>query len=493
MKKKHFKYFINILLFTCVFSLFITELINAQSVNENEYNCFTILVGKNATTDGSVLLAHNEDDHGEHLVNWYKVPFLSHKSRETITLMNGAKIQQLKETNGYIWLEMQGMKFSDSYMNQWGVTISSDQCRSKEKEVELKDGGIGYWLRRIMAERAKSAKEAVKIGGRIVEEIGYASSGRSYCIADPDEVWILAVVKGKHWVAQRVPDNKVACIPNYYTITKIDLSDTNNFLGASDIIDYAIQKKWYNPDIDGTFNFRKAYADTSSLKSMSNIARHWRAVNLLSNKKYNINDELPFAFYPENKISISDLMIVLRDHYEETEFYQADTCKNNNPHKNKVMPICSETNQYGFIAQLRSVLPIDIGAVLWLAPRRPCTQPFIPWYYGIIDIPDIYTMNNHQSALEQHFQAADNIYDIKPDHAFLTFINIADSVDKDYKNNIKEIIEKRDAFEEKLIKNQSGFENQIYYIYQNDPVKAKEMLNEYTSQQAEKAVELYDK
>ncbi len=148
------------------------------------------------------MFAHNEDDWGDRIVNFYKVPAMQHKAGETITLKNEGELKQVSKTYSYLWLEMPEMEFSDSYMNEWGVTIGSDACMSREKKAKLTDGGIGYWLRRAMAERATSAREAVKIGGALVEQYGYSSSGRTYCIADAHEAWMLAVVNGKHWVAQ---------------------------------------------------------------------------------------------------------------------------------------------------------------------------------------------------------------------------------------------------------------------------------------------------
>ncbi len=122
-----------------------------------QYNCFSILVGKDATIDGSVLFAHNEDDGGINLVNWYKVPKLTHQNNKKINLFTGGEFEQTDITNSLLWLEMPGKTFSDSYMNEWGVTITSNACGSKEDSPDLVNGGIGYYLRRIMAERAKSA------------------------------------------------------------------------------------------------------------------------------------------------------------------------------------------------------------------------------------------------------------------------------------------------------------------------------------------------
>ena len=132
---------------------------------ERSFNCFTVIAGKDASADGSVYLAHNEDDWGDQIVNMYKVPRMEHAEGETITLKNGGKVEQAPVTYEYWWIEMVALSFSDTYLNEHGVMIVSDQCTSREENGDLTDGGIGYRLRRIMAERARTAKEAVKIGG----------------------------------------------------------------------------------------------------------------------------------------------------------------------------------------------------------------------------------------------------------------------------------------------------------------------------------------
>lgn len=360
--------------------LFILQSSLAQS---DECNCFSILVGNHASVDGSVLFAHNEDDRGKNLLNWYKVPRLRHDN-EKINLFPGGKLEQVQETNEFIWLEMPGMHFSDSYINEYGVTIASDACLSKEHSAELVNGGIGYHLRRIMAERATSAKNGVKIAGAIIDSLGYTSSDKTYCIADPNEAWMMSIVKGKHWVAQRIPDNHIAIIPNYYTIQEIDLTDTLNFLGSVDIIEYAIEKDWYNPELDGEFNFKEAYGRQSSLDDTKNIARHWGAINLLSSVHFELSDNFPFSLVPKGKVSVQDLMDVLEYHYENTKLADLNI---KSPHEYKTIPICRKDTQYGMIAQLRSWLPSEIGNVLWIAPYRPCSQVFIPWFYGISEVP----------------------------------------------------------------------------------------------------------
>ncbi len=453
--------------------------------SDSQYNCLSILVGKDATRDGSVLLAHNEDDSGVNLVNWYKVPRLNHNNGQSISLINGGKFPQVGDTYSFIWLEMPGKTFSDSYMNEWGVTIASNACWSKEDKAELVNGGIGYYLRRIMVERAKSAQEAVKITGAIVDSIGYAGSGRTYCIADPNEAWMMSIVKGKNWVAQRIPNDHVAIIPNYYTIEQIDLTDTLNFLGSPDIIDYAINRGWYDPESDKEFNFRLAYGKPSSIKAIRNMAREWGAINILSPIQYEISDNFPFSFIPKEKVSIQDLMAVLQHHYEGTSLEDKTI---SSPHDYEILPICRKDTQYGMVAQLRNWLPNEIGSVMWLAPHRPCTQVFIPWYSGITDIPTDFAAGDYNSALENHFNKYDDIKSETSSHKFWEYTNYAEEVDLIYYESMPSATDKKQNLQKEIFTEFNLFDKNIINLYNNKPQSAIDSINIFTNTVLNKSI-----
>ena len=220
-------------------------------------------------------------------------------------------------------------------------------------------------LRRIVAERAKSARHAIKIAGSLIEKYGYYSSGRTLCIADPKEGWVLHIVKGKHWIARRVPDNEVAVISNYYTIREVDLENREDFLGSADIINYAIKRGWYNPEKDGEFDFAKIYSDPKNFKSMYNILRQWRGTNLLSENKYKIDERFPFSFKPRRKIKVNILFKVLRDHYEGTEYDLTDNYKKGgSPNFTKNRTICTSTTRFSIVAQLRNEMPKEIANII---------------------------------------------------------------------------------------------------------------------------------
>lgn len=463
---------LNLILSTVIIHTLPTKLL---SQHNPEIECFSIIAGNNTTIDNSVLLAHNEDDWGDLLVNWYKVPAKNHDAKDKIILQNGAKINQVNNTYSYLWIEMPGMKFSDSYMNQWGLTIASDQCRSREDKAELINGGIGYYLRRIMIERAKTSKEAVKIAGKLIEEFGYNYSGRTYCIADPNEAWMLAVVKGKHWVAQRIPSDQIAVIPNCYTIEEINLSDTINFLGSKDIYDYAIERNWYDPSSNKPFSFKNAYADPSTLKAIWNTPRFMTAINMLAKNKVRYNDDFPFSFTPSKKITKEDLMKVLSSHLEETDF---ESCNTENPHNNVMSRICSPGNQYGFVAQLRNNLPLEIANIMWTAIKRPCTQAFVPWYSGINNPPTEFTYENENKALTQHFKRI-SLKDKTQNKAYWKYKKLADLTDKDYIKSSIQQIKNKAIIETSFFNNQIIFEKKYIEMYKKDKTKARTLLNKH--------------
>jgi dipeptidase len=430
----------------------------AFAQSERQFDCFSIVVGKSASADGSVLVAHNEDDYGRQLVNIFKVPRLRHAAQEKVVLSPGAELPQVAETWSYLWLEMRGMDFADCFLNEWGVVVASDACPSREEQGTLVGGGIAYWLRHLVAQRARTAREGVKLAGALIEQFGYASSGRTYVIADAQEGWLLAAVRGTHWVAQRVPDDEVAVIPNYYTIGKIDLADR-----------------------DGAFHFAKSYSPPGQLMHPGNVLRMWRGVNLLADRSYPLEAQFPFAFRPKKRVSVQDLMAVLRDHFEGTELDKSQGYRKGSPHRMGEHTICASSTQFSFVAHLRSWLPTPMGAVLYLAPRRPDVQAFVPWYVGVQDVPPGYAVGDYAAALRDH--------DAKPswqglnvdNNAFFAFMTLAEKVDADFGTRLPKVRGVWDPVENDIFRVQQAFESNWLAVYRESPAKAEKMLTDTTS------------
>lgn len=430
-------------------------------------NCFTIVVGKAATARGSVMVAHNEDDKVEgkiFFVNVHKIPGRSYKNGETIMLKNKGSLPQVKQTVGILWLQIPDAEFGDSYINENGVVIASNQCSSREDKPVLTKGGIGFMLRRILAERATSAKNAVEIAGKLIDQFGYYSSGRTYAIADTTEAWVLHAVKGKHWIARRVPDDHAAVIANRYTIENIDLADKENYLGSPDIIDYAVKRGWYRPGKDGEFNFAKAYSLPGNYSAELNVLRQWRGTALLAKKRYKPDEPLPFSFSPRKNLKPTDLFNVLRDHYEGTEYDLTDGYKEGSPNNTEKRTICTESTQYAFVSQLREKLPKEIAHRVWIAFGRPDSNAFSPWYVSITAPPEGYNRGNSETALQNHFKLPPSFSKFNPDYAFWTFAKLSDLVDRNYRLRIKIARKEWRNFENYIMKRLKKMEEEFKYM-----------------------------
>ncbi|TSA38565.1 MAG: hypothetical protein D4R64_02640 [Porphyromonadaceae bacterium] len=454
---------------------------------QEEHNCFSVLVGKKATMDGSVLFAHNEDDYGKQMVNWIAVPKQSYQKGTEVILKNGGQVEQVPFTSRYIWLEMPGMDFSDSYLNEYGVCIGSNSCSSREDQPEISNGGIGYNLRQLMAGRAVNAKDAVVLAGRLIEQFGYTGSGRTYCIADPNEAWALAVVNGKHWVAQRIPDDEVMVLPNNYTIREVNLNDRENFLSCPDLIDYAIKRSWYKPDTDDPFNFRNAYGGLNSIKNPGNVNRAWGAYHLL-NTGFNIDNDFPFSFKPAEKVSKQDLMKLLRDHYEGTVLDKSEGYTKGSPYKLNGTMICGGASVYGFVAELRNWMPADIGCLMWLAPQWPDIQPFIPLYAGTTQFPSAYCRPGYLNTLADHYNPPTDIHVRNDQHAFWAFVVFSELMGNNYGENIDAVRKSNLKIERKLLAIQPSLEQKLIRLQQESPEKCREAVTRLYEKCAMKAL-----
>jgi len=463
-----------------------------------ETNCYTIVVGRKASVDGSVIVGHNEDDTGNIIVNLRKIKARDYGSPQRVSLGRGAVYETDGKTNEFLWIEATTQEFADSFINQFGVLVASDSCASKATKDDVTEGGIGYMLRRLVAEKAKSAKEAVTLAGGLVEKYGYIGSGRTYTFADKSEAWMMAVIKGRHWFAERVPDDEVAVIPNHYTIRGIDPGNTADFLGSRDIVEYAKANGWFDEAKDGRFDFKKAFARPGGpdLVADRNTLRHWRGLNYFSDKKWELSDAYPFSFKPGKKVAVESLMGLLRDHYEGTEYDATDGYKTGTPNKTKFRCICTASTITSFIATLNAGLSEPISVSVWIALGKPDTTVYLPVYYGVDRLPPAAGLGTdvHDYPLfyKQHFDdakfkaARDRLLHTK----VLELQNIAEA---NYAPMIETI--KRELFpaEKAFLEGRSKFESEFAALYAKDKAGAAKILEAYVADAFEKISGIYEK
>ena len=342
-----------------------------------DFECFGIIAGIDATTDSQVYLAHNEDNAGEQMLNIYNVPATARRS-------------------ACLWFEFPGSATSDTFLNEWGVCIASDACRSRETAAR---GKVLYEVRTAVAQHARSAREAVHIIGRMVEKYGYADSGRSYLIADRHEGWVVSVVRGRRWIAQRVPDDGIMTIPNYYVIGRIDLSDTLNFLGSKDIITYARRRGWYDPARDGEFSFRKAYSDPGVLTDDFNRRRHALAQTAIFGDAL-LGDSVSFSRRPARKIHRRDLSTLMVR-----------------------KPINNENTKLITVFTLNPNFPPRQGTMVWVGFPGQGAAEQSQWTFGTKAPEVCHRYADAEEAIRKHFSDTGNYRKRWPDHFYWHYLD----------------------------------------------------------------------
>lgn len=511
----------------------------AADPGDAAFSCFTVLVGRKASANGSVMVAHNEDDRGDIIVNVRKIAPRDYGSPQRVALgppgggrpgfqaQSGpsaaanpspavppvgqagappaasspapvAYYETDGRTNGFFWIEATTQEFADSFINDHGVLITSDSCPSRVPTEDYTDGGIGWMLRRLVAEKAVSARDAVRLAGSLIEKYGYRASGRTYSIADRREAWMLAALRGRRWFAQRVPDDEVAVIPNHYTIRAIRPSDPDHFMGSCDIIAYAAANGWYDPARDGPFDFKRAFERPSNrdLVSDGNSLRHWRGLNLLGDRPRELSRDYPFSFKPARKITPEALMDVLRDHYEGTEYDATNGYKTGSPNRTKFRTICTASTINSFIVSLRqpsSSRPDPLSILIWLALGKPDTTVFLPLYYGVENMPPGAGLgpdtHDYRLFYDQHFNDAE--FKAARSACLNTrVLELEKAVEADYGPRRARLEQNLFPLEKDFIRSRPKFEAEFAALYRRDRRAALKKLDDYVADAFVRAADL---
>lgn len=405
----------------------------------NASACTTIIVGKDVSKTGNIIVGHNEDNGGRILTAQYWVPAATHKKGEMIKFEEAAaEIPQVEKTFGFYWSQTynpKGASFSDGFVNENGVVIVSNNCSGiyDDDRMPLKDGGIGYGIRRLMAERATSARHAVDIAIDLLGEYGYFADGRTYTIADAKEAWQIAIHQGNTWVARRVKDNEVVFIPNNFMMDKVDATDKENVLVAPGMIERAIKNGRYKPTKEGVyndFNYRVAVAPAARRAADFNYMRNHIGWKYIADLDITDPEKFPYSVTPNKKFGVEEVKEVLRLHEEGMN--EQDT----NWSHSTSLGICRATTHESAVYELNDN-PLLIAG--YRALSRPCETPFIPFFPLAQPDENLGLMTPDQATAE-HFKGTLKYFNYKADWPVWTFINNANVHDfqrDDVKANFK--------------------------------------------------------
>ncbi|MCP5051238.1 MAG: dipeptidase [bacterium] len=388
--------------------------------------CTNYLVSRGASVDGSTMITYAADAHvlyGE----LYFTPAGNHLPGSMLEVFEWdtgkylGKIKQIPHTYSVV-----------GNMNEHQVSIGETTYGGRK---ELKDpkaimdyGSLMY----IGLQRAKTAREAIKVIADLMNEYGYYSSGESFSISDPKEVWIMEMIskgpkeKGAVWVARRIPEGYISAHANQARIRRFPLNDPDNCLYAKDVISFA-RKQAYFKGKDKDFSFAEAYAplDFGALRFCE--ARVWSMFNRAA-PSLKLSDEyikgnpkakpLPLWIKPDKKLSVRDVIELMRDHFEGTDLDmtkgvgagpyclpyrwrplrwspeedEKKEAKEEDKKKDKVMyfnerAVSTQQTGFSFVSQSRAWLPGPIGGVLWFGVDDTYSTVYIPMYCGIKEVP----------------------------------------------------------------------------------------------------------
>jgi dipeptidase len=279
-------------------------------------------------------------------------------------------------------------------------------------------------LVRLMMERCRTAREAIKLAGDLTKRYGWSDYGECLTIADKKEAWVLEIVGpgkgnlGAIWVAQRVPDNHVTVNANASRIRQIDLDKPDFYMASDNIFKVAQDSGWWDPG-DGPFEFCYAY-DPEGRTSFAARRREWRVLSMVA-PSLNLDgngENFPFSVKPDQPVTLHKLVEIFRDYFEGTDynFIKNITWANKegfveiSPLANPFMPydmnkifdinggwgwrgertIARWYTMYATITQSRDWLPDEIGGVVWLALDNVASSIYIPVYNSVTDLPESY-------------------------------------------------------------------------------------------------------
>ena len=461
--------------------------------------CTNLIVGKKASVDGSVLVSYNADDYGMfgHLCHY---PAGTHQKGEMRKIFDWdtgeyhGEIPEAPVTYNVI-----------GNINEFQLSIGETTYGGREEMIDttgiLDYGSIIY----VTLQRAKTAREAISVMTSLVEKYGYCSSGETFSICDPNEAWIMEMMgtgpgsKGVVWVAMRIPDNAICAHANQSRIGKFDMRDKKNVVCSKNVISYARKMGWFTGK-DADFSWKNTYARPDFSGRRFCDARVWSFFNHYQKgfdrylpwalgKDPNAED-MPLWIVPDRKLSVHDVQMGMRDHYEGTAMALDTTNVGGGiyqmpyrptPLQFKVdgktyfneRPISTQQTAFSFVSQLRSWMPREIGGVIWFGNDDANMIAYTPVYCGNTVQPECYNT-----------PGADAVT-FSDKNAFWVCNWVSNMVYPRYSQIFPELQAVRDSLESSYFARQADFEKKAMNLYATDKPSALRMLNEYSVEKAQ--------
>lgn len=484
-------------------------------------SCTSIMVGKKASADGSVMTSHTCD-------SWYRtwmqiVPAKEYKNDTVTAIYDGRMhtqspqdstkmyrkgiIPQVKKT--YRYLDTAYPCLNEKQLAIGETTISGrDTLRNKKGMFMIEE------LERIVLERCSTARQAITLMGELVKKYGYGDSGECLTIADKNEVWIFEIFGegpkniGGVWAAVRIPDEHIAVSANISRIGTIDVNNKDMYMASDNVFDVAKKLKLW--DGKEEFCFWKVYSGGNYFGEKKNYSvREHYIMNALAPSLClsDTVENLPLSVKPDKKVSVKDVSMLLGSYYEGSDKNLSARHlipnpkrkdKNGNIVENEpdsiVSPVSNpwmrpdEINMYyamgdsamknirtvsvpwcaySTVIQLRSWLPDEVGGVAWIALDNPGESPRFPVFCGNTELPQMLQVCGQHSERDDaalwHFRKTNRLATLR----WGTYREMIESA--------------REYFIDKGLREMPFVVEQWQTINSEDSKKATDILNGYTA------------
>lgn len=393
--------------------------------------CTNVIVTRGASADGSCLVSYAADSH------WLYGELYFKPQADWAT---GSKLKVYDWDSGKYLGEIEQVQHTYKTignMNEHQLIIAETTFGGRHglnnPDAIMDYGSLIY----ITLQRARTAREAIRLMDELTQKYGYYSEGESFSIADKEEAWIMEMVgkgaeKGSVWVARRIPDGYVSGHANQSRITTFPLNDPENCLYSEDVISFARKMGWFDGK-DEEFSFRDAYCplDFGGLRGCE--ARVWSAFNILGKGKFAYEDggslvekdsydyvdyamghnpanNMPLWIKPAAKVSVKDVADVMRDHYEGTPMDMTQDIGaggNALPYRWRPMgftydgkeytnerAIATQQTAFWFVGQSRGNYPDVLGGIIWFGTDDAATSYVTPIYTNSEIVPECFREGN---------------------------------------------------------------------------------------------------
>jgi dipeptidase len=464
-------------------------------------SCTSVLVSRGASVDGSVMTSWTYDVAG-FMAPFQHYPGGEYPEGDSLRLYSFREykyigtIAQVRKTYRVI-----------GNMNEKQVSIAETTFTGR-RELHGGNGFLDYGnLIYITLQRAASAREAIRIMDELVRTYGYSDTGESFSIADKEEAWVLEFIgKGKHgkgavWVAARVPDGYIAAHANQARIREVNWSDSENWMWAPDLIDFAREMGWFS-GTEEEFKFADVYAPVTPRSLLLCESRVWSIFRRASPSSGFSADywrcvegaePYPLFVKPDKKLSVQDIIGFHRDHFHDTPYYTGEgiaagpygnpyrwrpvffSLENDSTQYGWERPISQPQTAFSFITQARNWLPDEIGGLVWYSVDDTYSTVWMPFYMATKSVPPSLSGG---SPVEFSWESAYWIFSMVNNLAYGM-----------YNVMIEDIQKVQEELESRMFAMIPAMDEAALLLHETNPSLMREFLSSFSVDQAERVTE----